>query len=341
MTKKTSKSLLDRFFLFLNVIAVVLLLFAYLLPNISPIKASGLAVLSLFVPIMFVINILFAIFWIVRLKKYFILSFFTIAIGLGFLSSIYKFSKKEVTSNNDFSLMSYNVRMFNHYGWNPDNTLSKKAYDFISKEKPDILAIQEYHDGDQIQIYYPYKYIKTKRQKHKFGLAIFSKYPIITSGSLNLENTSNNIIFADIAKGLDTIRIYNIHLESLGISKNEENFGQENSNKLFQRLKLGFKEQAKQTKKFLQHQKEWKGKTIVCGDFNNTSFSWIYKQISEGKQDAFREAGKGTGSTFDYIFPLRIDFILPDLNFSVNQFQTYPVKYSDHFPILARLERKN
>jgi len=34
---------------------------------------------------------------------------------------------------------------------------------------------------------------------------------------------------------------------------------------------------------------------------------------------------------------LRIDFILTDQNIDINNFKTYDVEYSDHFPIMARL----
>ena len=47
------------------------------------------------------------------------------------------------------------------------------------------------------------------------------------------------------------------------------------------------------------------------------------------------------GKTFNYLYPLRIDFILVDLNFEVNNFKTFEVPYSDHFPILARIKLKN
>jgi len=38
------------------------------------------------------------------------------------------------------------------------------------------------------------------------------------------------------------------------------------------------------------------------------------------------------------LYPLRIDFILVDNTFEVNNFKTFEVPYSDHFPILARLK---
>ena len=73
------------------------------------------------------------------------------------------------------------------------------------------------------------------------------------------------------------------------------------------------------------------------GDFNNTAFSWIYKKLSEDKKDAFIEAGRGFGKSFDYIFPFRIDFILTDTEIKTQKFDTYRVNYSDHYPIMTRI----
>ncbi len=334
------KSFWDKFLFFTNSLVAILLLFSYILPFVSPKSTPSFAVLSLTVPVLFLMNLLFAIYWMIKLKKQFILSTLIILLGFGYISLIYKFSQKETPLNDDMKVMSYNVRMFNVYGWNPNDSVAQKTYDFINEKKPDVLAIQEFFESDNIQISYPYKYIKTKSKTNKFGLAIYSKYPIINSGSLDFKHSANNTIFADIVKESDTIRVYNVHLESLKISPDKENFGEKNSDKLLRRMKTAFKEQALQTEQFLAHEKLWKGKKIVCGDFNNTAFSWVYRQISKDKQDAFRVAGKGLGKTFDYGYPLRIDFILADDAFDVNYFKTFDVKYSDHFPILARLNLK-
>ena len=177
-----------------------------------------------------------------------------------------------------------------------------------------------------------------KSKTNKFGLAIFSKYPIVNSGSLDFKKSSNNSIFCDVKIKKDTVRVYNIHLESLKVNPEKENFGEEDSEKLVGRLSTTFKKQAEQVAVFLDHQERWKKKTIVAGDFNNTAFSWAYREIKGDKTDAFEEAGTGFGKTFDYAFPLRIDFILPDNTFSVNHFKTYEVNFSDHFPIMASLE---
>ncbi|CAI8313226.1 MAG: Uncharacterised protein [Flavobacterium sp. SCGC AAA160-P02] len=325
---------------FLNSIAAILLLFSYLLPYISPKFSPVFTIISLVVPFLFLLNIFFVIYWLIRLKKYFIISTVIIIIGVEYISLFYQFSEKKVFLNEDIKVMNYNVRMFNHYQWSSNDSIKEKTYKFISEKKPDIVTFQEFYEGKDQKLLYPYHYIKTKSKVHKFGLAIYSNYKIINTGSLNLTNSANNIIFADVLKGKDTIRIYNIHLESLKINPNKQNFGEKSSDRLIDRMKSSFQKQAIQVEQFVEHEKKWKGKKIVCGDFNNTAFSWVYRQIANNKQDAFKVAGKNLGKTFNYIYPLRIDFILPDNNFEINNFKTFDVPYSDHFPILARIKVK-
>ena len=329
------KSLLDHFLFLINSVLATALLFSYFLPFISPKTIPALAVLSLTVPFLIGFNGLFLIYWLIRLKKQLLLSVFVLGIGWLISSPIYQLTEKKVLLNDAIKIMSYNVRMFNYYKWSEDPALAQKTFDLISEKKPDILAIQEFYD--KISFKFPYSYIKTKSNTNKFGLAIYSNYKIIQAGSLDFKNSANNAIFIDILKGKDTIRVYNIHLESLKINPNKENFGEKNSEKLFGRLKNTFQKQAAQTEVFLKHEQQWKGKKIICGDFNNTSFSWAYHKINQDKKDAFVEAGKGFGKTFKYPFPLRIDFILTDKSIEINHFKTFEVPYSDHFPILAQV----
>jgi endonuclease/exonuclease/phosphatase family metal-dependent hydrolase len=331
---------LNKIIVLVNSILAILLLLSYLLPYISPEKVPIFTIISLAVPVLLALNIFFIIYWIIKLKKYFTISLISIILGIGYISNIYKFSEKKIFLNDDLKVMSYNVRLFNHYNWSTDSTIVKKISSFIAEKEPDVLSIQEYYDAENLQLKYPYQFIKTKSNFNKFGLAIFSKFNIINSGSLDLKESANNIIYTDILKDKDTIRVYNIHLESLKMNTSQENFGIINSDKLLEQMEASFQKQAKQVELFLQHEKKWDGKKILCGDFNNTAFSWVYRELSNEKQDAFKEAGKGLGKTFNYWFPLRIDFILTDANFDINNFKTFNVPYSDHYPILARLNLK-
>ena len=154
--------------------------------------------------------------------------------------------------------------------------LVQKTINFIHQKKPGILAIQEFYKSLETTLSYPYKYIKTKSKNNKFGMAIFSKYPIVNSGSLDFKDSGNNIIYTDILKDKDTIRVYNIHLQSLNINTDKEYFGEENNQKLLGKIQTTFKKQVLQTEQFLAHEKSWKGKKIILGDFNNTAYSWVY-----------------------------------------------------------------
>lgn len=339
MTKKRKKKISFFYSLlhFVNTIFAIALLFSFVLPYISPKNTPTFSVLSLFVPILIIVNLTFCVYWIVRLKKNFILSVIVLLIGLTISTPFYKISDKKNILNEDIKVMSYNVRMMNFYKWIPQNDIDTKIIDFIDEKKPDILAIQEYHQSEKHNLKYKYTYFAPKSKHKNFGLAIFSKYKIINKGSLNFKESSNNAIFADILIKKDTVRVYNLHLQSLKINPSKENFGEKNSKKLLARLKSGFKKQALQTEQFIKHEQEFSGKKIICGDLNNTAYSWVYKQIANNKKDAFIEAGKGFGKTFNYFFPMRIDVILTDPKTTVNYFKTFDKKYSDHYPIMARI----
>lgn len=337
MSKKKSLRGTEKFMYLINILVALSLMISYLLPYLSPLTAPKISMFSLLFPAVFVLNILFFIYWLIKGKKQLFLSLIFGVIGFSYFTSLYKVKGKEILQNGDLKIMSFNVKMLNHYGWSKDDSLALKAIDFIHQKKPDVVLLQEFYDNKSLAFQYPYRFIKMKSKTDKFGLAIFSKFPMVNSGSLDFKESANNSIFCDIRYKNDTIRFYNIHLESLKVNPVKENFGEETSEKLISRMASTFKKQAEQVAVFLKHEEQWTGKKIVVGDFNNTAFSWAYHQIKGDKIDAFEEAGKGFGKTFDYIFPLRIDFILTDDSFEVNHYKTHPVKLSDHYPISARL----
>lgn len=337
MSKGKSFSFFNKLLYVINSILAFALLLSYFFSFISPKTVPLFSVVSLAVPGLIFINAFFLIYWIVKLKKHFILSAVVLLIGWLFFPPLLKLSNKNTPLNSDIKIMSYNVRMFNIYEWIKEKDIDKQIEAFINDKSPDILAIQEYRETKKLHFNYPYKYFVPKSSKNNFGLALFSKFKIINKGSLDFKNSANNAIFIDVLKNKDTIRVYNLHLQSLKLNPKKENFGEANSEKLIDRLKKGFQIQASQVNHFLQHEKSWKGKQVICGDFNNTSFSWVYRQISKNKKDAFEVAGAGFGKSFNYFFPMRIDFILTDKKTRINTFKTYSVNFSDHFPIMSRI----
>ena len=163
------------------------------------------------------------------------------------------------------------MRLFNAFDWIKDANVKQNISSFIAEKQPDILCIQEYRPDDKINLDRYYRYEQLSGKKVKNGQAIFTKFPIIKSGSIEFPETSNNAIFADVVKGIDTIRIYNVHLQSLGIDPTVEKLANEDSENLFKRVSTTFKMQQFQTELFLKHKKQCSYKMIICGDFNNTA----------------------------------------------------------------------
>lgn len=331
---------IDKIIYFLNGIFAVILLLAYVLPFVPPKTFSLLSVLSLSVPVLLVFNALFCLYWLLKVKKQLLLSLIVLLLGYDSISTLYKFSSLEKSGASSLSVMSYNVRLFNLYDWISEPNVEKSIENFVFEEAPDVIAFQEFHPHKNVSFSkYPYKYESLSGKKTKYGQAIFSKYKIINKGEIKFENTSNKAIYVDLLKDSDTIRVYNVHFQSMQINSDVKHLSEQNTEFLVKRIGDKFEMQQEQAETIIAHQKQCNYKKIVLGDFNNTAYSYIYKQFrNEGFSDAFELSGNGFGKTFNFkLFPLRIDFVLLSEEFKATEFKNYSYKYSDHYPIQAKI----
>ncbi len=332
----------------LNIVLTVVTFSAYLLPFLAPKAFPLLSVLTLFMPLFFVFNALFFFYWGFQFKKRMILSGLVLLMGITFINKFYKFSTKEFPENEkNFTVMSYNVRLFNLFKWIDRDDVPSQIVSFINDKNPDILCIQEYSTSADIDLkVYPHKYILMAGDQIKTGQAIFSKFPIINEGNIVFPNSNNNVIFADIKKGKETIRVYNMHLQSIKISPDVTEINddinvmnQSKSQKLFNRISKAFKQQQQQAELFKEHKNDCQYPLIICGDMNNSAFSYVYRNIKGKLRDSFEEAGKGFGATYKFkYYPARIDYIFADEKMKVKKFESFPnFENSDHYPIMAKL----
>jgi endonuclease/exonuclease/phosphatase (EEP) superfamily protein YafD len=153
----------------------------------------------------------------------------------------------------------------------------------------------------------------------------------------------------DIVKGEDTIRVFNIHLQSLRFSREnlkyidkpsveDENAIKESKN-IISKFRTGFLKRQKQADRIRAEIEISPYPVIVTGDFNDVPNSYAYHTIGRGMKNAFVEKGGGLGRTFSGISPvLRIDNIFADKRIDVLQFQLLKKKLSDHFPIIADVQ---
>lgn len=304
--------------------------------------------ISLVVPFLVYANVGFLFYWSLRKKKHFLLSAVLLLLWYVILGPFYHFSQKEKNENTeDLSIMSFNSRNFNKNEQLDIENVDSLIFNFIDKNNPDIICFQECHYAmkrSKALGGYKYKFVDFIYGKHKGKViqAIYSKHPILAIDSINFPKSSNSAIYADILYEKDTIRVYNIHLQSFRIIPEIDAIRSEESAKLFAKSRRVMLKQYEQAKLIRQNMQENHFKKIVVGDFNNTQYSNIYKTIKGELTDSFLEKGKGFGRTYGLLgFPIRIDYILVDPAFEVISHQNFNEKLSDHYPVMTTLRVKS
>lgn len=78
---------------------------------------------------------------------------------------------------------------------------------------------------------------------------------------------------------------------------------------------------------------------IVCGDFNDTPMSYVYRKMARGMNDAFAECGEGYSYTYRGFFDmLRIDYVLASPDLQMLSYEVPHLGCSDHYPVAVRFK---
>ncbi len=298
------------------------------------------------------------------------MSFFIILIGWQYLLNLCHFGNSNTKSSNNklnVKVLTYNVRLFNRWMWLKDKNIDIQTIDYITKAKANIVCIQEFYSNaekgnntvDSIKNKSQLKnahvvYAETKTRKLNYGIATFTSYPIVNKGKLRYGMNKNFCIYTDVRIADTTVRIYNIHLESIHLGyddydviKNISNTDTINVNVkgiggIYKKLRKSVKNRTKQADIIAESIKKCKYPVILCGDFNDTPFSYSYHTISDGLTDSFTESGSGFENTYKNNMPLvRIDFILHSKDFKSFLHKTVEVNFSDHHPVESSMQISN
>ncbi|MEM9141661.1 MAG: endonuclease/exonuclease/phosphatase family protein [Bacteroidota bacterium] len=300
----------------------------------------GIHFLNLIVPLLVWANLVFFLFWAVFKRRNALLSLVVLCFAFFVVAPFFKLgSSEDVAKTGDFSILTLNAHEFDGPRWTGQRAYKGSIIEFVADQDADIICFQEFqYLGKNELSQYPYSYINHGSQEGEWYLwqAIYSKFPIINKGSLDFSDSYNNVIFADVVIQRDTVRIYNMHLQSLHFRLG--NLKREEPQRLYQRLDRSIEVQDKQSRLIRKHMAGSTHKTIIAGDMNNTQFSHIYRKLKGEHRDTFQEKGEGLGSTYHMRFlPFRIDYIMADSRFRVVSHTNYDVILSDHKPIMASL----
>ena len=335
-------------FLVLQMIATVFTIVALFGGNVSPVGNSARAMLVYILPILIFLNILLLVYWIIRRKWLFALvPIITIACCIPYIGTIYqfRFGNGEKTQGG-LKIATYNVAMFNR------ETSGFMAQDILAemrRQKVDILCLQEYNEisGDKknsnsYKEYFPYMTVGRE------DMVIYSRYPITGKKTILFEDTNNSAMWADIdVKGND-IRVFNVHLQTTGINgtlhqaaKLSSQHHDVTTNKLLDAIygnyTWGLMFRSGQAITVANEKRESQLPVILCGDFNDVPYSFVYNTMLGDMVDGFKECGKGWMYTFRGKKAVRIDYIFHDAALKGVEYYKSELTYSDHYPVFMKI----
>jgi len=306
-------------------------------------------------------------------KKYWFISGGFLIIGLFGLRDTYALNFLQ--KSGDIRVMSYNVRLFDVYNWvqrdewaewaeRKDNGLILDSiFKSIRFENPDVICFQEffnqplggYKTKKEFKRKQGYKYVNDaysfKEKGSYYGMATFSKIPIINKKFIAFKNTQNNgILISDLKKGEDTLRVLNVHLQSFKFGREHykyfkglkdstiETLNIRQTKDLASRLNDGFKKRAQQLELVKNQIINSPYPVILCADLNEIPLSYVYDELTNHLQDAFLSSGIGLGVTHTSGYPfMRIDYIMTSSDLQSNSFHLVQKELSDHYPIVSEI----
>lgn len=352
-SKKPSVSIAAKVMFFANIVLAGVTFLSFLTPFIHPKYFWVFSIIGLFFPIYMLLHAGFLVYWLFTYRKKIWLSFFCLVFGFQHIQNYVGFHSNEMLIDEEktFQMATFNIS----YGYFQieKNKVSKKENTLLLGEKlealkeVDIICFQEVGD-------YVYNILKKSFPKHKSyriekGVVIFSKFPIGNKGSIEFGTFTNSCIWADVTIKGEKVRIYNFHLQSNKVSKDAdgivENLQKNENVKWYKDIKGILRKykntnisRSRQIDKVVNHMEQCPYPFLVGTDMNDVPVSYIYRQISKISSDAFRERGKGLGTTYAGNIPLlRIDYLFYSNTFRCLQYKTPTTNISDHYPVVATL----
>ncbi len=344
---------------------VLALLLAYLATHIPPSSFRYLPLFGLAYPFLLIANVLFIVYWVMKKARLAWISLIAILIGWNHFTDFFHLTWSKPTTENttqQLKLMTFNVHLLGYYDGKNALSTRNEIFEVLKREQADLLCFQEFYHTDRKGVfttrdtmvqflptkYYHERFTHALNKKQYFGVAMFSKYPMVHKGFVPFSNDPNNFcIYADLKINSDTVRVYNAHLQSIRFkpedyalvdgNKNQEQLEQ-GGKRIVRMLTKAFLKREQQVKRLMEDIKACPYKVILCGDFNDTPVSYTYESLTDLLRDSFLDAGNGIGNTYTGVFPsFRIDYILHDQTMKSIAYKTLPEKLSDHHPVTATI----
>lgn len=364
--EKPQRSFVQRFWRFLrgvlfgvNLLAVAPLLLARLAPYVAPSAWFWPQVLAIYAHWWLWLPLPWLAVWGWR-RRWLYLSANAVLLVLCWpiFGHFYQTHEPLAARATDIRVVSWNVNAFTYF-----YARFEQAVGFLKPLQPDVLCLQEYRNklnhtpagvdplqklGEELKL--PHRIFIDLLPPSQFGLAILSKYPITDGGNLLKEDrNANGIAYADLQLYGETVRVYNLHLQSYNFQPGQRRIltprGEEPEVTtrqgwgLIKVLLKTWRKQAEQLAAFEREAAHNAPNTVVCTDLNNAPYGYFYRRVRGELQDTYRERGSGRGTTYPLgRGPVRIDYVFAGSAFTVAEHRVVPSGgISDHHAVVTRL----
>ena len=333
--------IVDIVFGIISLIVVALFLTVLFVPTLDPRECEEVSTLGLVEPIIYVAQVLLTLYWIIRWRLALAVPMILVSLmGVFQLSLFYKLELRRIYTEPNLKprydkkalkVMSYNVRSF--IDDNGERCLDS-IVNVIKTMNPDILCLQEMGFSEIADsLLEPLKPMPRSLSRVNLSPAIYSRYPIIKASRLD---SVKNFAWADIVvkdkNREDTIRVFNSHLHTTAIRRDDSNYIENHEyladdslskvRSMIERLMVNNRLRAQQADTLAAIVAASPYPAIVCGDFNDTPVSYAYRTIARKLNDPFREVGRGYSHTYRGFFDmLRIDYILYSKEFEALSYE--------------------
>ena len=338
------------------------LLLTYAAPYVNPASVWLFPVLGLIAPATYLAAVLLTLYWVVRWRPRRALAMLLITgCGLFGVSLFYKpelrrrYAETETKERGTLLFMTYNVRNFAD---DAGRNAAGKVLRFVQETAPDVVCFQEYSpslaekSAEYRAFAQTYPHRAGGRGAEFEPMVLFSKHPVAGWGATRdglPEDGIRESLWADIRIKDDTVRVFNNHLHSTAIKAEDNEFitkhryisdsaREDKIRSIVHRFRDNSILRAEQADSIAKAVAATSLARIVCGDFNDTPMSYVYRTMARGLDDAFSSCGRGYSHTFRGFFnALRIDYVLVSDEFEPLTYEVPDVEFSDHLPVVVRM----
>ncbi|KAA2221680.1 endonuclease/exonuclease/phosphatase family protein [Chryseobacterium sediminis] len=257
--------------------------------------------------------------------------------GLAFINPVKRWvNYSDRKGNAEIKVVSFNTRA--------GGRGNKEIRPYLRSQDADVILLQEDAGND-------YQFEGYKKVNPGGGLTILTKHKIIKQQIIDPQDENIRIpgLQADIEINGRVYRFIDVYLNPFRFDKDmvrlngDTDTNEQKAKDVVKKLIPTFKKHQEQTVLIRQVIENSPYPVVLAGDFNSVPNSYEYYHLSDGLEDTFLTAGKGSATSFhDYKFPIRIDYVFSSKSLKAISYEVdRSVSISDHYPVIVKFSAES